>query len=280
MTTATSAPVPAPAASPESIAAPSTAPVAEIAAAVTAALIAGWAAIRARNPEVPEVVITMATGGRESALKWAHFSAKRWRLRKGDSLHHEVFVTAEALQRGAEEVFATLIHEAAHALNEARGNDDCSASQYHNKHFKAAAAELGLTQDPDVSAYFKKKYGFAGTTMADETKTVYAKQVEALDAAIHATRVPQFFGTGGGGRRSRSGTAVDDEQGPDGYGSGDGDEDLDEGGPHKPEKEDRNYAKAVCGCKPPTVIRVSPRTLSRRNIMCGDCGSTFAPADD
>lgn len=45
----------------------------------------------------------------------------------------------------------------------------------------------------------------------------------------------------------------------------------------KREKEDRNYLKAVCQCEPPAVIWVSPTTLERRNIMCGDCMQNFAP---
>ncbi|MGW3200043.1 hypothetical protein ACWDBD_36860 [Streptomyces sp. NPDC001118] len=277
MTTAAEALVPAPAASPED-ATPPAAPVAEIAAAVIAALIAGWEAIRVRHPEVPEAVITMATGGRESTVKLAHFSAKRWRLREGEGVHHEVFVTAESLQGGAEEVFATLLHEGAHALNEARGVDDCSASQYHNKHFKAAAAELGLTQKPDVTSYFKKKYGFAGTTLTDETRAAYEEQIEALDAAIRATRVPNFYGVRGG--RSRTGSKVDDELDTEGYEAEDGDEVDDEDGPQKPEREDRNYAKGVCQCDPPNVIRASPRTLRRGKIMCADCLAVFGPEDD
>ncbi|MEU5436414.1 hypothetical protein AB0G73_23970 [Streptomyces sp. NPDC020719] len=49
--------------------------------------------------------------------------------------------------------------------------------------------------------------------------------------------------------------------------------------PRKKEKEDRNYAKAVCKCTPPSVIRASPKTLERRNIMCDDCMENFAPEE-
>lgn len=241
--------------------------VAEIAAGVTGALVGAWTAIRTRHPDVPEAVITMATGGRESAMKLAHFEPRRWRLREGDDVHHEVFVTAESLRGGAEEVFGHLLHEAVHAVCEARGIEDCSASQYHNKKFRDAAAELGLRQQADVSAYFKKKYGFAGTEPTDETKAAYAEQIAALDEAIRATRVPSFLVT-----RTRGG----------GGGAADGDADAgseageDEGPAPKKEKEDRNYVKAVCRCEPPTVIRVSPRTLARRSIMCGECMEDFA----
>ncbi|MFF0170200.1 hypothetical protein [Streptomyces prasinus] len=263
-------PEPAPAPSLEVVPDPPTeVTIAEIAAGVTAALVEAWNAVRARHPDVPEAVITMATGGRESAMKLAHFEPRRWRLREGDAVHHEVFVTAESLRGGAEEVFGHLLHEAVHAICEARGIEDCSASQYHNKKFRDAAAELGLRQQADISAYFKKKYGFAGTEPTDETKAAYAEQITALDEAIRATRVPSFLAT-----RTRGG----------GGGVADGDADAgseageDEGPAPKKEKdkEDRNYIKAVCQCTPPAVIRVSPKTLERRNIMCGDCMENFA----
>ncbi|GGY71281.1 hypothetical protein GCM10010363_60660 [Streptomyces omiyaensis] len=250
-------------------------PVTEIAVGITNALVAAWNAIRTRHPQVPEAVITMATGGRESAVKLAHFGKNRWTARKGETKHHEVFVTAESLRDGAEAVIATLIHEAAHGLNVARGIDDCSASQYHNKHFQAASEELGLMPKPGVSAYEKKKYGFAFTTMTDETKTAYADQITALDTAIQAERVPSWLllGTGGGRTRKKTGTSAGAETETDGTDDAGQDGEVT---PPRPEKEDRNYIKAVCACEPPTVIRVSPKTLERRKIMCGDCEKTFA----
>jgi hypothetical protein len=247
--------------------------VAEIAAVVTSALVAAWGAIRAREPEVPEAVITMATGGRESAVKLAHFSKRRWRMREGDDIHHEVFVTAEALKDGAEAVVATLVHEAAHGLNVARGVEDCSASQYHNKDFKKAAEHLGLVQKADVSPYFKKKYGFAGTDLSEEAKAAYADQIAALDEAIRATRVPSYLiprarggGSGGGAPEGDDGATTGDDM-------------DDQGPPPPPVKEDRNYAKAVCACDPPTVIRVGVRALSRGKIMCADCKAVFTQDD-
>ncbi|MEU5400172.1 hypothetical protein ABZ348_12880 [Streptomyces sp. NPDC005963] len=47
------------------------------------------------------------------------------------------------------------------------------------------------------------------------------------------------------------------------------------------EKEDRNYVKAQCKCAPPAVIRVSPKPLARRSILCSECqaDSALAAAD-
>ncbi|WP_052231158.1 hypothetical protein [Streptomyces sp. M10] len=243
--------------------------VAKIAAGVTSALVDAWDAIRARHPDVPEAVISMATGGRVSMVELAHFAPRRWRLREGDDVHHEVFVTAESLADGAEKVFGYLLHEATHAANEARGVKDCSASQYHNKEFRKTAESMGLVQRPDVGEKWKKKYGFAGTELGSAAAQTYAKQIAALDKAMHATRTPDIFAprSSGGGRKVEG--AVEGE-GTDAVGGG-------EEPTGKREKEDRNYLKAVCKCSPPAVIRVSPKTLERRNIMCGDCMDLFAP---
>ncbi|WP_327332937.1 hypothetical protein [Streptomyces anulatus] len=244
------------------------APVAEIAAGLTAALVTAWNAVRARHPDIPEAVISMATGGRASAVELAHFAPRRWRAREGDTVHHEVFVTAESLADGADKVFGYLLHEAVHAANEARGNKDCSASQYHNKEFRKVAQELGLIEREGIDPDWRKKYGSAGfSVLSEEARATYSEQIAALDAAMHATRRPDVFGTAGGGgtkKRKKSGTDV-----------AEGD-DAGETVSGKPEKENRNYVKAVCQCDPPAVIRVSPKTLERRNIMCGDCMENFA----
>ncbi|MFD0253662.1 hypothetical protein ACFVGX_22410 [Streptomyces sp. NPDC127113] len=246
--------------------------VAKIAAGVTSALVDAWDAIRARHKDVPEAVISMATGGRASAVELAHFAPRRWKLREGDEHHHEVFVTAESLADGAAKVFGYLMHEATHAANEARGVNDCSASQYHNKEFRKMAEAMGLVQRPDVGEKWKKKYGFAGTELGDEAAKTYAKEIAALDKAMHATRTPDIFATRTRGGGSKGGT-TDDADTADAGGEGD------EAPTGKKEKEDRNYVKAVCQCATPAVIRVSPKTLERRNIMCGDCKENFTPEE-
>ncbi|WP_031057829.1 hypothetical protein [Streptomyces sp. NRRL F-5702] len=72
-------------------------------------------------------------------------------------------------------------------------------------------------------------------------------------------------GSKGGGKGGRTAAETDGDAGGGG-----------EAPTKKKEKEDRNYVKAVCRCEPPAVIRVSPKTLERRNIMCGDCTKNFA----
>ncbi|MFD9453462.1 hypothetical protein ACFWBC_10270 [Streptomyces sp. NPDC059985] len=242
--------------------------VGELGIAVTTVLVETWSVIRARHPDVPEAVVTMATALRESAVELAHFAPNRWAAREGDALHHEVFVTAESLKDGAEKVIGYLIHEAAHGLNKTRGEIGCSASQYHNKVFRDAAAELGLTQRTDVTEKWKKKYGFAGTKLSDEGKKAYADHIAALDEAIQAFRTPEstFMPSKGKGGKKQQ------EAGAAGEVGGGQEQDA----PSRPEKEERNYIKAVCACDPPAVIRVSSRTLASRKILCGECMTSFA----
>ncbi|MFI8365284.1 hypothetical protein ACIGD1_34670 [Streptomyces sp. NPDC085612] len=262
-------PEPAPTPSLELVPDLPTTPISEIGLAITNALVEAWNAIRARHSDVPEAIITMATGGRESAVKLAHFSRNRWKAREGDATHHEVFVTAESLLKGAVETMKTLVHEATHGVNCVRGIDDCSISQYHNKNFKAVALELGMVYTKTVDPRDKQKYGFAFPVLGDAALEAYADQIAALDKAIQATRVPAYIpdSTGGGGKRktTKGETGLDDDADDDG-----------EEKPPRPEKEDRNYVKAECQCPQPAVIRVSPKTLAKRNIMCGDCKHSFA----
>ncbi|NGO40637.1 hypothetical protein [Streptomyces ureilyticus] len=98
---------------------------------------------------------------------------------------------------------------------------------------------------------------------------VKAKSSGTKDAAIHATRTPDFYGTRTRGGGSREEAADDADTGADTGEDG-------EAPSGKKEKEDRNYVKAMCKCTPAAVIRVSPKTLSSRNIMCGDCMENFA----
>ncbi|MFF4648032.1 hypothetical protein [Streptomyces sp. NPDC001389] len=246
-----------------------TTPISEIGVAITTALVEAWNAIRARHSDVPEAIVTMATGGRESAVKLAHFSRNRWKAVQGTETHHEVFVTAESLLKGAVETMQTLVHEATHGVNVVRGIDDCSVSQYHNKNFKAVALELGMVYTKPVGERDKKKYGFAFPVLGEEAKEAYADQIAALDKAIQATRVPVHLPESIGGRgkgKTTTGTA--------GLGNDAEDGDSEEE-PPRPEKEDRNYVKAECQCAQPAVIRVSPKTLAKRKIMCGDCMHNF-----
>lgn len=154
-----------------------------------AALEAAWAEIRRRHAEVPEVVIITGSGSdarRRDELRLGHFAAGRWR---GSALRGElpeVFVGGEGLQRGAGAVLATLLHEAAHGLADARAIKETSRQgRYHNRRFKVLAEELGLeiAQAPGI--------GWSATSLPAATARSYARTLAALERAIRIYRRPE-----------------------------------------------------------------------------------------
>lgn len=218
------------------------------AAELTLALAAVWSAVQARHPEVPEVVLLPAPNPHGNTNVLGHFAALRWTGKRA-GLVHEVIVVAEHMNRSAEDIVATLLHEAAHALNFQRGIDDCSKSQYHNKKFKAAAEEIGLEvmQVPH--------YGFAYTTMPAATAQCYHTETEELRRVLLH-------------RRSFAATPAKPTS------PGEGGTEGDESGEAEPADKGGRYKKASCAC--PYNIRVARATLAATRIRCESCGEAFA----
>ncbi len=149
------------------------------ASVLVAALERAWSAIRARHPQVPEVVMVVASGsvGRRGELKLGHFADRRWTVATTE--RPELFVGGEGLAAGPVEVLGTLLHEAAHGLAAARGVQDTSRQgRYHNRRYVALAGELGLTVQRAGSR------GWTATTVPAETTTVYAAVVDDLARAL------------------------------------------------------------------------------------------------
>src|SRR5262249_33785605 len=123
-----------------------------ISAPVLAALEHTWAAIRAHHPELPAVVVVLASGSDGAPAGWlrlGHFAAMRWQHHTNDpdreQLIPEVFIGGEGLARGPIQVLGTLLHEATHALAHVRGVKDTSRQgRYHNQRFADLAHEMGL----------------------------------------------------------------------------------------------------------------------------------------
>ncbi|WP_218590007.1 hypothetical protein [Pseudonocardia oceani] len=128
-----------------------------IRAPMVAALESAWAAIRARHPEVPAVVMVHGAGsiGNAGGLRLGHFAAMRWAdpgqptgEQGGDAVAvrlPEVLVGGEGLAPGPADVLGALLHEAAHALAHVRDVKDTSRQgRWHNARFKALAGELGI----------------------------------------------------------------------------------------------------------------------------------------
>jgi curved DNA-binding protein CbpA len=136
-----------------------------------------WLEIRRRHPEIPAVVIIIASGSDGKQTRLGHHAPGRWNV--AGQQRAEIMISGEGLRRTAREVLGTLLHEAAHALADARGIQDTSRQgRYHNTRYAQLARELGLdvAQDP--------KIGWSITTVPVHTATIYADQVRALHEAM------------------------------------------------------------------------------------------------
>lgn len=136
-----------------------------------------WLEIRRRHPEIPAVVIIIASGTDGKQTRLGHHAPGRWNV--AGHQRAEIMISGEGLRRTARDVLGTLLHEAAHALADARGIRDTSRQgRYHNTKYATLARELGIevTQDP--------KIGWSITSVPDTTATIYSTQVRALTNAM------------------------------------------------------------------------------------------------
>jgi hypothetical protein len=119
------------------------------------------------NNELPKCLITIQSKGRKNALGW--FWNGAWVDETGGT--PEINISAEYTARGALGVLETLLHEMTHYYNAVKGTRDVTGSQYHNKHFKAAAEMFGLK----VGRYPHR--GWAQTSLLPETETFIERHV-------------------------------------------------------------------------------------------------------
>ncbi|MFI0454143.1 hypothetical protein [Actinomadura sp. 6N118] len=147
-----------------------------------------WAAIRTRHPEIPQVVLIVASGTEGKQARWGHHAADRWRV--GDTDRTEIMISGEGLRRTPTEVLGTLLHEATHALAQTRDIKDTSRQgRYHNTKFRDLAHELGI----DVTK--NDKFGWSTTTVPDTTQTIYRAQLRALEKAMVLWRRDELTAT-------------------------------------------------------------------------------------
>ena len=150
---------------------------AQVVSRILAVLEDIWQAIRQHHPEIPPVVIIIASGTEGKQARYGHHAPGRWYVANQERT--EIMISGEGLRRDAQSVLGTLLHEAAHALAAARGIKDTSRQgRYHNKHFKTLAEELGITVD------FDGVIGWSITTVPDQTAAHYAEQLAALKTAM------------------------------------------------------------------------------------------------
>lgn len=121
------------------------------------------------------IVITRALKGAR-----AHFTPYTpWQA--GEDKFNEIAFNAEIFAEGAASVLGSLLHETAHSMNHAEGVDDCSANQYHNKHFRTRAESLGLKTEQ------VKGKGYARTELTELGAKRWAKALRIIDQALTIT---------------------------------------------------------------------------------------------
>ena len=136
-----------------------------------------WLEIRRRHPEIPAVVIIIASGTGGKHTRLGYHAPGRWNV--AGEQRAEIMISGEGLRRSAREVLGTLLHEAAHALAAARGIQDTSRQgRYHNTRYAQLAQELGIEVGKNTSL------GWSLTTVPDSTARDYAAQIRALQDAM------------------------------------------------------------------------------------------------
>src|SRR6266540_1787171 len=151
--------------------------------AVVAALEDAWTTIRGHHADVPQVVIILGAGSeaRRGLFKWGHFAAARWHVAGAN--RPEVLVSGEGLRRGAHDVLATLMHEAAHGMANTRKIQDTSRQgRWHNRRFATLAEELGLKVTQDQGT------GWSQTHLTEQLADRYADQLTGLSSALQLWR--------------------------------------------------------------------------------------------
>jgi hypothetical protein len=98
----------------------------------------------------------------------------------------ELFVATELVARGATEMFAVLLHEAAHTIASRRGIKDTSRQgRYHNGRFRMIAEEVGLVGGRD------SERGWSLMVLSADAKSGYMDTLARLKAAVAGRPGPQ-----------------------------------------------------------------------------------------
>jgi hypothetical protein len=232
---------------------------------IIAALEHAWAAIRARHPDIPGVVIVTGAGSNQKGTPEGyrlrgHHWPERWVTGPAGQRIPELFVAGELLAAGGRAVLEVMLHEGTHALAVVRGIKDTSAAgnRYHNKRFVALAAELGL-RGPGRPG---KVTGWSNCQITDDTAAAYSGAIAAIDTAqlpFLPDTIPPGNGSGGDG-------------GGEDHGGGDG-----EG---TPAKRGGRRAAVECACQPPRKLHMTPKQIEDGPVICGLCREPFQLPED
>jgi hypothetical protein len=190
------------------------------------------------NDELERPVIAILTDSTSGAYGWISVN-KVWNS-KDNAWFREINLCAEYLNRPAELVITTLMHEMVHLFNIQCGVQDTSrAGTYHNREFKDAAEARGLIVEKDP------KYGFCVTNPSPEFTELVKKHCRAGCFKLERQKTyrdgtPKITKTGGDGKEK---TVTRTKQ------------------------SSRKYICPKCG----VIVRATKEV----NIICGDCDTPF-----
>lgn len=98
----------------------------------------------------------------------------------------ELFMATELVARSATDMFAVLLHEAAHTIASRRGIKDTSRQgRYHNGRFRMLAEEVGLEGERDPER------GWPLMVLSEEAKAAYRDTVAQLEDVLAGRPGPQ-----------------------------------------------------------------------------------------
>jgi hypothetical protein len=203
-------------------------------AIVLEALEKAWASLSGKLPGgLPDVTLVV----QRSKSRWGHYTLGcPWSVR-GERTP-EVMISGENLARGAVDVFGTLSHEAAHALNHRDGIRDADSNDRHNLKFKKRAEEtFGL----EISRMGWR--GFTFTTVPGPAQERWSDEIALIDQALVL-----YAGT-----PVSAGYPVPPPTAPG---------------------RDRNLLSAKCSCG--FSLRASRRVIEQAKPRCVKCGERFS----
>lgn len=249
--------------------APATEPVMELGADLSpavAALEKAYRMIQRKYPDAPPVTIVV----KRDAKAWGHTTvAKVWAPAhaatnlEAPADRFEIMISGENLRRGAVDVAATLLHEAAHARNLAKGELDTDVNGRHNRKFADTAEEHGLK----VSQV--GWHGWTGTELDAEGQKRWKAMLAVIETGLRksAATAPASIDHLPGGAASLL-PPVPGKPTLVGPGA--------PAGPAKPRRRgDRNLTKATCECG--YSIRASEGVLRDAAPTCSECKTEFLP---
>jgi hypothetical protein len=140
-----------------------------------------WRRIQVINPDVPNVVVNVGSGGRRAQTLYGHFAPKTWEV-DGEEVH-EVLIVAEQLHRGPEDIFTTLLHEAAHGVANTRGIKDVSGKR-HNKKYANIAEEMGL--EPPTKP--DSRLGYSDCKLTEYAAEAYQNEIALIEEQLKFLR--------------------------------------------------------------------------------------------